>query len=85
MLIAPVIMVFLAAVISLYRIAQGPTNVDRVIGGDVFGVSMCLILILTSLVLGQVMILDVTIAYAILLFADVLLMAKFMERGAIHI
>lgn len=85
MLVLPVGMVLLAAFISVFRIARGPTNADRVIGGDVFGVSICLLLMLTAMELGNVMVLDITTAYAILLFADVMLLAKFMERGAIHI
>lgn len=85
MLALPMVLLSIAAFISVHRIARGPTNADRIIAGDVFGVAMCLLLILVSVSRESLMILDVVIAYAILLFADVLLLAKFMEKGEIHL
>ncbi|NLV91361.1 MAG: hypothetical protein GX030_03065 [Firmicutes bacterium] len=85
MLGLPILMVLMAAGIGVYRIACGPTSIHRLMGGDSFGLSLALAMMLAALALARPMILDVVMVYGVVLFADILLLAKFLERGDIHL
>ncbi len=67
--------------LCLYRVLRGPTLLDRVAGADAIGVMMTTVLVLMGLLFDRIIFLDIAIVYALLLFADTLIIARFMEAG----
>lgn len=67
--------------LCLYRVLRGPTLLDRVAAADAIGVMMTTVLVLMGLLFERMIFLDIAIVYALLLFADTLIIAKFMESG----
>ena len=68
------------ALITLYRFFQGPTITDRLIAADTIGIFMCIIMLLISLYYNISLLIDIVLAYAILLFVDILIFSKYFEH-----
>ena len=64
----------------LIRVLKGPSLLDRIAAADSIGVMMTIVLVLLGLLLDRVIFLDIAIVYALLLFADTLIIARFMEQ-----
>lgn len=64
----------------LVRVLRGPTLLDRIAAADAIGVMMTVVLTLLGLLYERVIFLDIAFVYALLLFADALIIARFMER-----
>lgn len=64
----------------LIRVLIGPSLLDRIAAADAIGVMMTIVLVLLGLLLDRVIFLDIAIVYALLLFADTLIIARFMEQ-----
>ena len=67
--------------VCLYRVLRGPTLLDRVAAADAIGVMLTTVLVLMGLLFDRIIFLDIAIVYALLLFADTLIIARFMETG----
>lgn len=66
----------------LIRVLRGPSLLDRIAAADAIGVMMTVVLALLGLLFERVIFLDIAFVYALLLFADALVIARFMEgRG----
>jgi multicomponent Na+:H+ antiporter subunit F len=78
------ILLFLAA-LGFWRVIAGPTVPDRIVAADAISVILTTMLALMGLVFDSPVFLDIAIAFAVLAFADVLIMAKFFEHGALHL
>lgn len=78
-----VIIVMLAAfsAICLIRVLRGPTVLDRIAAADAIGVLMTVILVLLSLVFERTIFLDIAMVYSLLLFADLMIISKYLEQG----
>lgn len=63
----------------LFRVLKGPTLLDRIAAVDAVGVMMTIVLVLLGLLYERLIFLDIAIVYALLLFADTLIIARFME------
>ena len=63
----------------LIRVVIGPSLLDRIAATDAIGVMMTVVLVLLGLITQRIIFLDVAIVYALLLFADTLIIARFME------
>ena len=74
-----VIIIFLlgAAFINFYRVIKGPTVFDRIAAADAIGIMLLLILVLLGLYFEREVFIDVALVYALLLFVDVLIMARY--------
>ncbi|OCL26698.1 cation:proton antiporter [Orenia metallireducens] len=72
-----IIVILLSALLTFYRVIKGPTVFDRIAAADSIGIMFLLILVLLSLYFQREIFIDVAIVYALLLFVDVLIMAKF--------
>ena len=66
-----------------YRVIRGPTLLDRVAAIDATGVLLTVVLALLAHLYGQVYFLDIAMVYALLMFADMLVIAKFIETGGV--
>ncbi|MEW6724142.1 MAG: monovalent cation/H+ antiporter complex subunit F [Bacillota bacterium] len=77
-------MVVVAAALCLIRVVQGPGLVDRLAAADALGVMLAAAIVLFGVMEGLHYLLDVGFAYAVLLFVDVLLIGKYLEKGDLH-
>jgi len=75
------------AVLSLivsYRVIVGPTITDRLIGADTIGIFMSLVMLMIALHYDLYLLIDIVLAYAVLLFIDMLIYAKYFEHGELY-
>lgn len=82
----PVIMLLLvlSALVCFLRVLLGPTVPDRIAAVDLIGLLLALVFVLLGLHYENPFFYDVALVYAVLLFADALILAKFLERGELH-
>jgi multicomponent Na+:H+ antiporter subunit F len=71
-----------AFLLALVRFLIGPSPVDRVVAFDVLTVIAITGIILAAVVADRVIYLDVALVYALLSFLGVIVVARFLERGA---
>lgn len=67
--------------ICLVRVLRGPTVLDRIAAADAIGVLMTVILVLLTLVFERTSFLDIAMVYSLLLFADLMIISKYLEQG----
>ncbi|MGM0501507.1 MAG: monovalent cation/H+ antiporter complex subunit F [Bacillota bacterium] len=80
MIAAVIIMILFSIILTFYRIVKGPTVFDRIAAADTIGIMFLLILVLLSLFFDREIFIDVAIVYALLLFTDTLIMAKYFSN-----
>ncbi|MCK8816059.1 monovalent cation/H+ antiporter complex subunit F [Natroniella sulfidigena] len=73
-----VILVSAAAV--FFRLVKGPTVFDRIAAADAIGAMFLVILVLLSLYFERSVFVDVAFIFGLLLFIEVLIMAKYFEE-----
>ncbi len=84
MILGVVTVLVLTGFLCFYRIIVGPTVPDRIAAADAIGILLAMVLVLLSAHYRLEILLDVALVYAVLHFADVLILAKFFERGELH-
>jgi len=72
------------AIITTYRVITGPTLTDRLIAADTIGIFMAMVMLLLGLYFNIVLLVDIVLAYAILLFVDILIFAKYLEHRELY-
>ena len=72
-----IIVILSSALLTFYRVVKGPTVFDRIAAADSIGIMILLILVLLGLYFDREIFIDVAIVYALLLFVDVLIMARY--------
>lgn len=80
MIEAIIIAILLAIAMTFYRVLKGPTVFDRIAASDTIGIMFLLILVLLSLYFEREIFIDVAIVFALLLFTDTLIMAKYFSN-----
>ena len=80
------VLLFLSSlsVLCFVRVLLGPTVPDRIAAGDTIGVMLTMVLVLLSVHFRLPVLLDVAMVYAVLQFVDVLILAKYFERGELY-
>ncbi len=72
------------AVVTLYRVARGPTTHDRVVAVNATGTTTVIIIAMIAVVLDEPVFLDIAIVYALLNFLMSIAISKFtVERGGV--
>jgi len=71
-----------AFLLALFRFLKGPSPIDRVIAFDVLTIISITGIILAAVVADRVIYLDVALVYALLSFLGVIVIARYLERGA---
>lgn len=67
---------------ALYRIAVGPTTLDRIVAANVIGTKTAVMLLIIGTLFGRVgMFIDFALAYALLNFTGSLAAARFLHRS----
>jgi multicomponent Na+:H+ antiporter subunit F len=72
------------SIIASYRVVVGPTITDRLIGADTIGIFMSLVMLMIALEYDISLLVDIVLAYAVLLFIDMLIYAKYFEHGELY-
>lgn len=85
MILVTVVVLVGAALACFYRVIVGPTVPDRLVGVDTIGLLGAMIMILLAQHYGLEPLYDVALVYAVLQFADVILVAKYVERKELHL
>ncbi|MDR9501608.1 MAG: monovalent cation/H+ antiporter complex subunit F [Desulfurivibrionaceae bacterium] len=68
---------------TLYRVIQGPTVIDRILGVNVIGIKTTVLIIIVGTLHGRVeMFIDIALAYALLNFITTIAAARFFQRAA---
>lgn len=70
-----------AILLSLYRLAVGPTLIDRVVALDVLTIVAIILIVDFAYLSGRSIYIDVALTYGLLSFMSVLAVARYMERG----
>ncbi len=76
---AIILLVFFSG-LCMIRLIRGPSLLDRVAAADAIGVMMTAVLVLLGVVFERIIFLDIAIVYAMLLFADTIIIVKFIEH-----
>ena len=84
MIIGFAIFFTILSVIVSYRVVVGPTITDRLIGADTIGIFMSLVMLMIALEYDISLLVDIVLAYAVLLFIDMLIYAKYFEHGELY-
>ncbi len=81
-----ILIILISAFLTFYRVIKGPSVPDRIAAMDSIGVMFLVILVLLSFYLDRKIFIDVALVYGILLFVDVLIMAKYFGKpeGGVH-
>ncbi len=77
MILTMILVILTAILLTFYRVVKGPTVFDRIAAADSIGVMILLVLVLLGLYFQREIFVDVAIVYALLLFVDVLIMARY--------
>lgn len=71
----------LAVVLTVFRLAIGPTTADRVVALDAMTIVSVSIIAVVALFADRVIYLDVALVYALVSFLGVVAVARYLERG----
>jgi len=84
MIIGFAIFFTILSIIISYRVVVGPTITDRLIGADTIGIFMSLVMLMIALEYDVYLLVDIVLVYAVLLFIDMLIYAKYFEHGELY-
>ncbi len=84
MIVGLAIFFTILSIIVSYRVVVGPTLTDRLIGADTIGIFMSLVMLMIALEYDLMLLVDIVLAYAVLLFIDMLIYAKYFEHGELY-
>ncbi|MCM8786321.1 MAG: monovalent cation/H+ antiporter complex subunit F [Candidatus Omnitrophica bacterium] len=73
------IFISICVAMCIYRIARGPTAVDRMVGIDILGLVIIIYCVFYSLFTGIDFYMNIAIAWSILGFVSTITLAKFLE------
>ncbi|POR01288.1 sodium:proton antiporter [Alkalispirochaeta sphaeroplastigenens] len=74
------VLLCLCSLACLGRVLRGPTLLDRIAAGDAIGMMLVVALVLLSLLMERAIFLDIALVYGLLLFADLLVIARALEE-----
>ncbi|MFC7133800.1 MULTISPECIES: cation:proton antiporter [Salinibaculum] len=82
--LAVVVAFVVLGVVTLYRVARGPTTHDRVVAVNAAGTTTVIVIALVAVVIDEPGFLDIAIVYALLNFLMSIAISKFtVERGGV--
>ena len=79
-------MVFLivAMIITLFRMIKGPTIWDKLMALNLLSVKTVLLITLYSVYKNNIMMLDISMTYAVIGFLGITLLSRFILKGGRH-
>jgi len=84
MILTAAVIMAIASLACFYRVLVGPTVPDRMAALDVTGLLVAMIMVLLATHFGVRLFYDIVLIYSALLFADVMIMAKYLEHKELH-
>lgn len=81
LIVLAAVLAALAFLLALWRFFTGPSAPDRVVAFDVLTIISITGIVLTALIEGRGIYLDVALVYALLSFLGVIAIARYLERG----
>jgi len=79
LIIIATVLAGIAFLLALGRFIKGPTAADRVVAFDILSVISITFIVLSALVEGRGIYLDVALVYALLSFLGVIAIARYLE------
>ncbi len=77
-------MLILILVLPLYRVVQGPSAFDRLLGAGVIGTKIVTLILLIGELFGRLdMFVDIALAYAILNFIGAIMVSKYFRTAEV--
>ena len=76
-----ILLLLAAAGLTFFRLVKGPTIPDRIVAANAIGIIFFSLIILLNYSYNTNIFLDVALVYAVLQFAEVLVMARYLSRG----
>ncbi|MEC3884948.1 monovalent cation/H+ antiporter complex subunit F [Halobacillus sp. HZG1] len=76
-----ILAVVLCVILTFYRLVKGPCLPDRMAAMYSIGVMFLLVLVLLSSYFERKLLIDVALVYGVLLFINVLVMAKYLREA----
>lgn len=77
--IIAMVLIAMAALLTLYRLLFGPTNADRIVSADALSLITAVFLIILALFFDSVLYLDIALVYSILSFVGIIALARAIE------
>ncbi len=81
MLIAAIIAIFVAMILSIFRGVVGTTLYDRILAVNMFGTKTVLLIALLGFVMGRPEFLDIAIVYALINFISVIGVLRYSDTN----
>jgi len=75
------VLIGLAVLFSLLRLLKGPTSFDRLLAADTITLITTALLALMAISFSRVIYMDVALVYAVIGFAGVVVIARYLEGG----
>ena len=75
------IVIVLNSLLCLYRTIKGPTVQDRLLGINIIGTKVLVVLVLDSFAFQSNFYLDVALVYALLNFIVIVIISRYLETG----
>ncbi len=79
MIYIPLFIIMCSIILTFYRVVKGPTIPDRITAADSIGTQFFAVIIMLAFLFKADFFLDIAMVYAVLLFVDILVMAKYLE------
>jgi len=79
-----IIFILFCSMISFYRLIKGPHPLDRIAAVSAIGIMLLIVLVLLGAHFNRALFIDVALVYGVLLFIDVLVMAKYFGTPGRH-
>jgi multicomponent Na+:H+ antiporter subunit F len=76
-----ILAIVLSAILTFYRVVKGPCLPDRIVAMNSIGVMFLFVLVLLSYYFERKIFIDVALVYGVLLFINVLVMAKYFRKA----
>ena len=77
-------MLILILVLPLYRVVQGPSAFDRLLGAGVIGTKIVTLILLVGELFGRLdMFVDIALAYAVLNFIGAVMVSKYFRTAEV--
>ncbi len=84
MIIGLAIFFTILALLVVIRAILGPTITDRLIAADSIGIFLTIVILLVGVHYDIELLVDISLGYAILLFIDMLIFAKYFEHKELY-
>lgn len=75
-----ILAIVLSAILTFYRVIKGPSVPDRLVAMNSIGIMFLLVIVLLSYYYERELFIDVALVYGVLLFVNVLIMAKYIKK-----